>query len=49
MRLMGSIRQAVIEDRFPAFVNQFMRDMYSDGRYPEWATDALASVNIHLV
>ena len=48
LRLMKSLRQSIMEDRFPEFVRNFMRDTYPDGEYPEWAVDALASVNIEL-
>jgi len=48
LRLMRSIRESITEDRFPQFVRNFMKESYPDGKYPDWAVDALASVNIHL-
>ncbi|KAI5091046.1 queuine tRNA-ribosyltransferase catalytic subunit 1 [Silurus meridionalis] len=49
LTLMRSVRQSIIEQRFPEFVQNFMRRMFSSGEtYPGWAVDALASVNITL-
>nr|XP_033780759.1 queuine tRNA-ribosyltransferase catalytic subunit 1 [Geotrypetes seraphini] len=49
LTLMRSIRESIIQDRFPRFVQQFMATMYgSKEKYPTWATEALASVNIIL-
>ena len=48
LRLMGQIRAAVIEDRFPEFVRTFMAALHPDGKYPAWAASALAAVHIHL-
>ena len=45
---MKSIRRSIMEDRFPQFVRSYMEDTYPDGEYPEWAVEALASVNIYL-
>ncbi|KAI5086675.1 queuine tRNA-ribosyltransferase catalytic subunit 1, partial [Silurus meridionalis] len=49
LTLMRSVRQSIIEQRFPEFVQNFMRRMFSSSEtYPGWAVDALASVNITL-
>lgn len=49
LNLMREIREAVIEDRFPAYVRQFFANLYSDSsEYPEWAVDALRRVGIDL-
>ncbi|XP_066529892.1 queuine tRNA-ribosyltransferase catalytic subunit 1 [Hoplias malabaricus] len=49
LTLMSSVRQSVIEQRFPEFVRSFMKRMFSSSeQYPSWAVDALASVNITL-
>ncbi|XP_030401900.1 queuine tRNA-ribosyltransferase catalytic subunit 1 isoform X2 [Gopherus flavomarginatus] len=49
LNLMRSIRESIVEQRFPQFVRDFMRTMYgSRERYPLWAMEALASVNITL-
>ncbi|TFJ98333.1 Cohesin subunit SA-3 [Platysternon megacephalum] len=49
LNLMRSIRESIVEQRFPQFVRDFMRTMYSSQeQYPPWAVEALASVNITL-
>lgn len=48
MRLMKSIQQAILEEKFPEFVRSFMNKKYKDGNYPKWTVDALAAVNISL-
>ncbi|GFN77567.1 queuine tRNA-ribosyltransferase catalytic subunit 1 [Plakobranchus ocellatus] len=48
LRLMRTMRQSIIEDKFPDFVQGFFDDMFPSGQFPDWAVDALASVNIHL-
>ncbi|XP_062979093.1 queuine tRNA-ribosyltransferase catalytic subunit 1 [Elgaria multicarinata webbii] len=49
LNLMRLIRESIIEQRFPQFVQDFMKTMYGNsGRYPPWATEALASVGINL-
>ena len=49
LQLMRSAREAIKAGTFPSFVSSFMSVMYPDGRYPEWAVEALASVSINLV
>ncbi|XP_077777136.1 queuine tRNA-ribosyltransferase catalytic subunit 1 isoform X2 [Podarcis muralis] len=49
LNLMHSIRESIIEQRFPQFVQDFMKTMYGNiSSYPQWAIDALASVGIIL-
>lgn len=50
LSLMASIREAIIEDRFPAFILQFFDD-YFGSRFdaPSWAVDALKMVNVDLL
>lgn len=50
LALMRSLREAILEDRFPARVRQFFADLYPGGPadYPDWAVEALAGVNLHL-
>ncbi|KTF95042.1 hypothetical protein cypCar_00015408 [Cyprinus carpio] len=47
LALMRSVRQSIIEQRFPEFVKAFMKRMFASGeQYPSWAVEALQSVNI---
>ncbi|XP_059413344.1 queuine tRNA-ribosyltransferase catalytic subunit 1 isoform X2 [Carassius carassius] len=47
LALMRSVRQSIIEQRFPAFVKAFMKRMFSSReQYPSWAVEALQAVNI---
>lgn len=48
LNLMRDIRTAIIEDRFPAFIRDFMRGMYTSREVPQWIQDALKSVNVDL-
>jgi queuine tRNA-ribosyltransferase len=51
LQLMRDVRQAIIEDRYPAFLKQFFRDQY-DGdktKYPEWAVGALKGVGVDIL
>ncbi|EDQ92416.1 uncharacterized protein MONBRDRAFT_4956 [Monosiga brevicollis MX1] len=43
-----STHHAIIADRFPEFVIDYMQTLHPDGAYPDWAQEALASVGIHL-
>ncbi|KAJ2012339.1 hypothetical protein IWW57_006348 [Coemansia sp. S610] len=47
MRLMLDIRQAIVEDRYPAFIREFMRIRFGK-TVPMWIVDALKSVNVDL-
>lgn len=51
LKLMGAIRQAILEDRYPAFLRRFFSNLY-DGdktKYPEWAVGALRGVGMDLL
>lgn len=47
LELMRSIRQAIVDDRYEEFVQQFFKDKFG-AEPPAWAREALANVNIHL-
>ncbi|KAJ9132537.1 Queuine tRNA-ribosyltransferase catalytic subunit 1 [Pleurostoma richardsiae] len=50
LALMRAAREAIVEDRFPAFVRGFFAARYADrGAYPEWAVDALRGVGVDLM
>ena len=48
---MRKIREAIIEDRFPALVRQFFADRHDSDKtkYPEWAVEALQTVGVDLM
>ena len=48
MQLMRDIRESIKQDNFPELVQSFMKTMFPDSSYPNWAVNALASVNIIL-
>jgi queuine tRNA-ribosyltransferase len=48
MRLMSRIRQAIIEQRFPEFIKEFVSNYYQDKDIPQWIINSLKSVNIQL-
>lgn len=48
LSLMNDVREAINNDCFPQFVKDFMAKQFSNGKYPGWVVDALASVNINL-
>ena len=51
LRLMGSIRQAIKENKYPEFVKQYLKDNFPEGsgnNVPLWAQNALESVGISL-
>lgn len=51
LALMRSVRQAIIEDRYPAFLKQFFSDKHGGdkSKYPDWAVEALLSVGVDLM
>lgn len=50
LSLMGSARQAILDDRFPAFLKDFFRNQYGEkSNYPSWAVGALRRVNVDLL
>ena len=49
LNLMREIREAIIEDSFPAYVRQFFANLYPEAaQYPDWAVEALKKVGIDL-
>ncbi|KAN0086550.1 tRNA-guanine(15) transglycosylase-like protein [Elaphomyces granulatus] len=50
LSLMGSIRAAILEDRYPAFVQDFFNRLYgSASKIPIWVVNALNGVGIDLL
>lgn len=48
MNLMSTLRDSISNNRFPAFVQEFMLALYPDKNYPSWSVDAFRAVNIEL-
>ncbi|XP_074655166.1 queuine tRNA-ribosyltransferase catalytic subunit 1-like [Tubulanus polymorphus] len=48
LNLMKQVRQSIIEDRFPQFIQQFLDKLFPKKDYPDWVRNALASVNVKL-
>ncbi|KAI3635247.1 hypothetical protein MIR68_006813 [Amoeboaphelidium protococcarum] len=46
MRLMREMREAIMKDQFPQFVKKFVKDYHTNSECPQWAINALKSVNI---
>ena len=51
LHLMGQLRTAIIEDRYPAFLRGFFDQLYSGDttRIPQWAVTALRGVGVDLL
>jgi len=50
LNLMRQIREAILEDRYPAFVRGFFAKLYDDKtKYPDWAVTALQGVGVDLM
>lgn len=50
LNLMKLAREAIIEDKYPAFVKEFFGKLYDDtSKYPEWAVTALRGVGVDLL
>ncbi|KAK6214481.1 putative ATP-dependent helicase IRC3 [Pestalotiopsis sp. IQ-011] len=50
LHLMEDVRNAVIEDRYPAFLRQFFAYLYANKTdYPDWAVEALRGVGVDLL
>jgi queuine tRNA-ribosyltransferase len=51
LALMRSVREAIVEDRYPAFLKTFFSDLHGGdkGKYPDWAVDALKQVGVDLL
>lgn len=48
MRLMRGIRESIEKDCFPAFIKEFFAKLYPSVKPPQWAVNALQSVNVYL-
>ncbi|XP_004929252.2 queuine tRNA-ribosyltransferase catalytic subunit [Bombyx mandarina] len=48
MRLMRTMRENIENGTFPAFVQQFVNEVYPNGQYPTWVVNSLSSVGINL-
>jgi len=47
---MKRVRQAILEDRYPAFLREFFARLYDEkSKYPSWAVDALRGVGVDLL
>jgi len=49
LRLMTKVREAIIEDKFPAFIQEFFLKLFPAKDYPQWAVNSLASVGVSLL
>ena len=50
LNLMGRVRQAIIEDRYPDFLRAYFKKIYSSNKenFPAWAVTALKGVGVDL-
>jgi len=48
-KLMGGVRDAILNDTFPSFLQDFFREYYSGSSYPRWIVDALNTVGVNLL
>lgn len=48
LSLMGAVRAAILEDRYPDFLRKFFARIYPKGDYPSWAVTSLRSVGVEL-
>lgn len=50
LNLMKQVREAIIADRYPAFVREFFGNLYPDKTsFPPWAVGALRSVGLDIM
>jgi len=51
LALMRSVRQSIIEDRFPAFLKKFFSNQHGGdkSKYPDWAVEELGTVGVDLM
>ena len=51
LSLMGRVRDAIVEDRYPEFLREYFATMYSGDmvRVPQWAVGALRGVGVDLI
>jgi queuine tRNA-ribosyltransferase len=48
--MMGKARDAILEDRFPAFLKDFFTKMYGEkAKIPEWIVGALRGVGVDVL
>ncbi|XP_067952147.1 queuine tRNA-ribosyltransferase catalytic subunit 1-like [Watersipora subatra] len=48
LNLMRRIRESIMKDKFPEFVQEFMEEQFVKKDFPEWVVNALASVGVKL-
>ncbi|ESP03247.1 hypothetical protein LOTGIDRAFT_205064 [Lottia gigantea] len=48
LQLMKRIRESILKDEFPVFIQTFFTTMFPNKQYPIWAVNALKSVNVTL-
>ena len=48
LNLMRQMHRSIIDDTFPVFVKDFFLRQFPNKDYPQWAVDALRSVNVNL-
>ncbi|XP_052091286.1 queuine tRNA-ribosyltransferase catalytic subunit 1-like [Mytilus californianus] len=48
LNLMKSVHDSIIEDKFPQFIKAFFIQQFPNKDFPQWAIDALDSVNVKL-
>lgn len=50
LAMMGSLRAAILQDRFPDFLHKFFKTRYGDyTSIPQWAVTALRGVGVDLL
>lgn len=51
LSLMGRVRAAIIEDRYPEFLHSYFRTLYGGdiAKIPKWASTALKKVGVDLL
>lgn len=51
LNMMGEVREAILEDRYPAYLKQWFGKLYAGdkSRYPGWAVGALRGVGVDLM
>ena len=51
LSLMGRVRTAIIEERYPEFLREFFGCLYSGdcNKFPAWAVEALTKVGVNLL
>lgn len=48
LQLVRKMRKAILEDRYPAFVNEFLRNQFTGDKVPLWVCEALDAAGIKL-